>query len=222
LKQLVDIVKAMTRPKRIIVLGSSSLLAGAPDLGEKGRPLELSLDVDLLVEPCDARQAGVLHEAIGEGSLFHREYGVYADFMRPGIVETFPAGWQKRCVLLDGDRAVRCLSPIDLAIIKLQLGREKDVDLLRALLKAGIISIGALQKAYLATPMNEREMFKAGRILRRLEIECDSGDASTCPVVRESRRVYVASGKKSKAIRPAPVKKLSPPQAFLSRVSRFS
>ena len=99
LKQLVDIVKAMARPKQITVLGSSSLLADNPDLGEKGRPLELSLDVDLLVDPCDARQVGILHEAIGEGSLFHREYGVYADFMRPEITETLPTGWQKRCVL---------------------------------------------------------------------------------------------------------------------------
>ncbi len=122
LKQLLDIVKAMARPRQITVLGSSSLLAGNPDLGEKGRPLELSLDADMLVEPCDSGQAAVLHEAIGEGSLFHREYGVYADFMRPDIVETFPVGWEKRCVVLGRDRSVRCLNPIDLAIVKLKAG----------------------------------------------------------------------------------------------------
>jgi len=122
LKQLLDIVKAMARPRQITVLGSSSLLAGNPDLGEKGRPLELSLDADMLVEPCDSGQAAVLHEAIGEGSLFHREYGVYADFMRPDILETFPVGWEKRCVVLGRDRSVRCLNPIDLAIMKLKAG----------------------------------------------------------------------------------------------------
>ena len=175
LRQLIDIVKAMARPRRITVLGSSSLLAGRPDLGEKGRPLELSLDADMLVDPCDSRQAGVLHEAIGEGSLFHREYGVYADFMRPEIVETLPDGWEKRCIVLDQDKSVRCLNPMDLAIVKLKLGRDKDVDLLIAMIKTGVITLSALRKVYQSTSMGEREMFKAGRVLHKLERECGSG-----------------------------------------------
>jgi len=193
LKQLIDIVKAMTRPKQITVLGSSSLLAGNPELGEKGKPLELSLDVDLLVEPCNPRQVGVLHEAIGEGSLFQKEYGVYADFMMPDIEETLPTGWQKRCVFLDRDRSVRCLNPIDLAVVKLQLGREKDIVLLKSLVKEGVISIATLRQSYQATAMSERAMFKAGRILGRLESECAGGYASssgTPPVVCESKARY--------------------------------
>jgi hypothetical protein len=193
LKQLIDIVKAMAQPKQITVLGSSSLLAGSPELGEKGRPLELSLDADMLVEPCDSGQAGVLHEAIGEGSLFHREYGVYADFMKPDILETLPKGWEKRCIFLGRDRSVRCLNPIDLAIVKLKLGRDKDVDLLKALIKAGIITISALRKAYQAADMSEREMFKAGRLLRKLETEseaCYRAVPDTPPAVGESRSKY--------------------------------
>lgn len=200
LKQLIDIVKAITRPRQITVLGSSSLLAGNPDLGEKGRPLELSLDADFLVEPCDSRQAGVLHEAIGEGSLFHREYGVYADFMRPDITETFPAGWQGRCVYLGRDKSVRCLNPIDLAVVKLKLGREKDVELLKAMIKTGILTITALRKAYQDSVMTEREMFKAGRLLRRLELEYGEGYAVSSgdpPVVRESRVKYSRSARKA-------------------------
>jgi len=77
LKHLLEIVRSMLHPERIVVLGSSSLLATAPDLGEAGQPLELSLDADLLVEPCDAGQAAVVHEAIGEGSLFQSQYGIY-------------------------------------------------------------------------------------------------------------------------------------------------
>jgi hypothetical protein len=152
-----------------------------------------------MLDPCDERQAGVLHEAIGEGSLFHREYGVYADFLRPETVETFPDGWEKRCVLLDGDPSVRCLSPIDLAVVKLQIGREKDVALLKSLIKAGIISIKALRKAYQGTAMNERKMFKAGRLLRRLEVECEGGYSTSSditPVVRESRAKYKSVRKK--------------------------
>lgn len=208
LKQLIEIVQAITRPKRITVLGSSSLLAGNPDLGEKGRPLELSLDADFLVEPCDPRQAGVLHEAIGEGSLFHREYGVYADFLKPDIGETLPEGWEKRCVYLGPDRSVRCLNPIDLAVVKLKLGRDKDVDLLKAMIKAGILAIATLRKAYQESVMNEREMFKAGRLLRKLELECGGGydvASGDPPVVRESRagvgRAKPASAAKTRKTR---------------------
>lgn len=193
LKQLIDIVKAMTRPKQITVLGSSSLLASNPDLGEKGRPLELSLDADLLIEPCDEGQAGILHEAIGEGSLFHREYGVYADFMRPEIAETFPAGWQQRCIHLGRDRSVRCLNPIDLALVKLKLGREKDVALLQSMLKSGVINLAGLQKAHQETVMNERDMFKAGRLLRRLELDCEGGYKTSYdapPIAREAKAKF--------------------------------
>jgi hypothetical protein len=193
LRQLIDIVKAMVRPKQITVLGSSSLLAEDADLGETGRLLELSLDADLLVDPCDAEHAAILHEAIGEGSLFHREYGVYADFLRPAITETLPEGWERRCVLLDGDPSVRCLNVIDLAVLKLQIGREKDVSLLRSLIKAGVVSIDALRKAYQGTVMNERAMFKAGRILRQMEAESEKGTATSSdapPVVRESKAKY--------------------------------
>jgi len=175
------------------VLGSSSLLASRPELGAPGRALELSLDADLLIEPCDARQAGVVHEAIGEGSLFHREYGVYADVMRPEIAATLPAEWEKRCVCLGRDRAVRCLNPIDLAVVKLQLGRDKDIALLKAMLSEGVISIAALRQAYQAAAMSERAMFKAGRILRQLEVEQQAGGATppgTPPVVREARAKY--------------------------------
>jgi len=192
LKHVIEVVNSLLHPRQITVLGSSALLAFSPKLGELGNVLELSLDADLLVEPCDESKAAVAHEAVGEDSLFHREYGVYADFMRPEIVETFPKGWQKRCLLLEGDKSVRCLHPIDLAVIKLVLGREKDVSLLKSLIKTEIISIDALREAYQGITLNEREMFKAGRLLRRLELECGgySTSSEVPPVVREAKGKY--------------------------------
>jgi len=128
-----EVVIAMVHPQSITILGSSAFLAHDPDLGERGHPLELSLDADLLIVPCDERQAAVIHEAVGEGSLFHREYGVYADLMRPEIVTTLPKGWEGRCLPLGEYPSVRCVDPYDLAIVKLVLGRDKDMDLLKAL-----------------------------------------------------------------------------------------
>ena len=202
LKHVIEVVNSLLHPKRITVLGSSALLAHSADLGEPGNALELSLDADLLVEPCDEGSAAVAHEAIGEDSLFHKRNGVYVDLMRPEIVETFPIGWQKRCIFLDGNRSVRCLNPVDVALIKLVLGREKDVLLLRFLIRKEIVSIAALRTAYQRTPMNEQEMFKAGRLLRRLELEFggEYGESpGRGPVVREPRAGY--SGKRTKKLR---------------------
>ena len=160
------------KPQRIAVLGSSSLLASKPDLGEPGHPLELSFDADLLIDPCDEKQAAVIHEAIGEGSLFHKEYGVYADLMKPDIVETLPQGWQTRCLSLKDHETVQCLNPYDLAIVKLGLGRDKDRVLLKALLQEGILDLTMLREAYQKANMNEAALFKAGRTLHWLESEC--------------------------------------------------
>ncbi|MEI8123369.1 MAG: hypothetical protein WCI20_15170 [bacterium] len=67
------------------------------------------------------------------------------------------------------------------------------MDLLKAVIQAGVITIPALRKAYQETDMSEREMFKAGRLLRKLETECESGYGAalgTPPVGRESRAKY--------------------------------
>jgi hypothetical protein len=168
LKHILEAVKALIHPKKITVLGSSSLLAHDPSLGEPGQPLELSLDVDLLIEPSDEGQAAVLHEAVGEGSLFHREYGVYADLLRPEIEETLPPGWRDRCVAIEGLQHVKCLDPYDLAVAKLALAREKDMQLLRGLVTRGLIDPNVLRARYQQTPMDERRAARAGRALAAL------------------------------------------------------
>jgi len=158
----------MVHPREITILGSSSLLAMDPALGEVGQPLELSLDADLLIEPCDEKNAAVLHEAVGEGSLFHREYGVYVDVLRPNIDSTLPPGWRERRVPLSGLAEVRCLDAYDLAVVKLVLGREKDIDLLKALVFKGVLDMEKLRIRYSETPMVEAQMFGAGRNLAKL------------------------------------------------------
>lgn len=168
LKHVVEAVVALVHPVQITVMGSSSLLVLDPSLGELGQPLELSLDADLLLDPTDEAQAAVLHEAVGEGSLFHREYGVYVDLLRPKIEETLPPGWRERCTALAGVECVVCLDPYDLAVAKLAVGREKDTDLLRELIARGLLDIEQLRLRYLDTPMDEKRMFRTGRALARL------------------------------------------------------
>lgn len=165
LNHLLEAVRALARPRRVVVLGSSSLLPRHPQLGETGQPLELSLDADLLLEPVDQSLADLLKEAIGQDSRFEQRHGYYADILRPTIVETLPAGWESRLHPVAGFEQVFALDVYDLALVKLQVGRPKDLELLRALLRLGLVEAGRLQTHYEQTPLGEREATTAGRNL---------------------------------------------------------
>ena len=150
------------------MLGSSSLLPCHPQLGDAGQPLELSLDADLLLEPVDDSLATMLKDAVGHESAFEQRHGYYADILRPLIVETLPAGWESRLHPVAGYKNVFALDPYDLAIVKLMVGRQKDLDLLRALFRLGILEPGRLRAHYQHTPLGEHEAVAAGRNLTGL------------------------------------------------------
>ncbi len=67
---LIDAVRALTGCEQVTVAGSAALLAWDPTLGDADGPLEFTRDADLLVVPSDAQVAAIVHEALGEGSLF--------------------------------------------------------------------------------------------------------------------------------------------------------
>jgi hypothetical protein len=158
LKHLVQAIHALSKSNRICVLGSSALLGTFPELGDQGGPLELSFDADLLVEPCDEEMAAMIHEAVGEGSLFARREGYHADIMRPNIVETLPPGWESRLVRLDESANALALSPEDLIVAKMRVGRAKDMDLCRAMIDRSLITPAILRARLDATPMPESEV----------------------------------------------------------------
>lgn len=169
LRHVIEAVIGLVHPESVTVMGSSSVLAYDPGLGEMGQPLELSLDADLLVEPMDEAGAGVIHEAVGEGSLFHRTYGAYVDLLRPEIAGTLPQGWRDRCVAVEGAAPAVAIDPHDLAVAKLAVARAKDMVLLRELLRRGLVNMSTLRQRYQDTPMTEDRMFVAGRALAALQ-----------------------------------------------------
>jgi hypothetical protein len=176
---VLEAARGLVHPREMTVMGSTALLALGPDLGESGQPLELSLDADVLVEPFVDREAAVLHEAIGEGSLFHREYGVYLDLLRPQIAATLPPGWRLRRWPIEGASDALFLDPYDVALAKLVLGREKDLTLLHSLVQSQRIDLAKLRSRFGATPLNESELFNAGLRLNRLA--ADPGRAGSPP-----------------------------------------
>lgn len=80
------------------------------------------------MEPCDEELAAVLHKAVGEGSLFAKRTGYHADFLRPNIEESLLKGWHERLVPLEAVPNADALEPLDLMVVKLRVGREKDLE----------------------------------------------------------------------------------------------
>jgi hypothetical protein len=175
LKHLLDSVSALCAPERIVIMGSSSLLPLAPQLGGPGQPLEVSLDADFLIEPMDQMTADMLDEAIGNESLFEKRNGYHADILRPAIGEALPKGWETRLHPVADYKNVFALDVYDLALVKLMVGREKDLTLLRALFRLGIIELSRLREHYHKCPLGEREALAAGRNLAALLKEIGSG-----------------------------------------------
>ena len=168
LKHLIEATQALGRPERIRVLGSSALLASFPGLGEPGQPLELSFDADLLIEPCDSQLAAMLHEAVGEGSLFAQRTGYHADFLRPDILETLPTGWESVLVSLEGIANAGALAPADVAAVKLRLGRPKDLQLCRHLIGGALVTPDAIRRRLDAMRLVESEIVRVFARLREV------------------------------------------------------
>ena len=137
LQHILKSAQALADDCRIIVLGSASLLASFPELGQPGSPLVSTFDADLCPLPFDEATGTMLNEALGESHAFHARHGYHADILRDSIFETLPPGWEKRLVPVPGCENASAIDPHDLAAVKLMVARPKDLTLLRHLSAAG-------------------------------------------------------------------------------------
>ncbi len=165
LNRLVSAALALSECSTLLVLGSSSIFASFPELDSEDGPWETTYDADLLLEPIDKDTAAILGESIGNRSLHHNKYGFYADILHPSITDPFPPGWKDRLVPLDGFPNVWALDPHDLGMVKLCVGREKDLELVRALLQMKKLECAKLRERFRSLPLGEKELFRAGRNL---------------------------------------------------------
>ncbi len=158
LKHLAEAVRALAQSNAICILGSSALLASFPELGQEGDPLETSYDADMLLSPCDEQLAAMLHEAMGEGSLFAARTGYHVDILRPEIREMLPPGWESRALPLAGMANIVALAPEDVLVAKLRVGRAKDLEACRWLMAQGKVASQTLRSRLDHTPMPEAEV----------------------------------------------------------------
>jgi hypothetical protein len=156
LQHLVRSVRTLAADCEVIVLGSASLLASFPELGEGSEPLAVTYDADLCPQPFDETTALMIHESLGESGAFHLRHGYHVDVLRDSIFETLPPGWRERLVSVPDCDGAFALDPQDLAATKLLVGRSKDIALVRQLAASGRVSRPIVEKRLDAIPKAER------------------------------------------------------------------
>ena len=126
LEHIVRAAGEITRQIQIVVIGSQAILGSVPNAGAV---LLASMEADLF--PLHAPElADETDGAIGEGSLFHEQFGYYAHGVGPETA-TLPEGRRARLVSIRNASTCNveglCLEVHDLAIAKYVAGREKDL-----------------------------------------------------------------------------------------------
>ncbi len=146
LQHLIRSASALAGDRRFLVLGSASLLASFPELGEASSALAATYDADLCPEPFDELTGLMLEEALGENRAYFRRHGYHADVLRDSALETLPLGWRDRLVPVPDCPTGFALDPSDLAAVKLLVGRPKDLALVRLLHSTGYIDAASVRR----------------------------------------------------------------------------
>ena len=175
-KELEHIIRAageIAKVRRIIVLGSQSILGQFPDLSEslpESNHLEIalttqsrdilfrSIEADIMV-PDSEEKTEMIEAAIGELSAFHNTFGYYAQ----GVDRTtskLPEGWENCLVEICNDNtngiSGLCLEIHDLIISKLYAGRKRDIEFFHAAVNLGLLSKESLMERLNVTPMSDK------------------------------------------------------------------
>ena len=153
LDHILRAAKEITGKSRFVIVGSQSLHGKGIDVDS----LLVSQEADLYI-PGMERETELLN-AIGEGSRFHETYGYYADPVGE-LTAVLPKGWKGRLVNLppgdtNGAQGL-CLEPHDMAVSKYIAGRDKDLELLRELIKQGALDKATLLDRLAQTTVDER------------------------------------------------------------------
>jgi len=156
LQHLVGAASALAEDCRLVVIGSTSLLTAFPEMGRDDGPLAYTFDPDLCPEPFDEVTALMLDQALGESETFHLRHGYHTDILRPAIFETLPEGSQHRLVSVPGVQKAKALDPVDLAAVKVLIGRAKDLNLVRLLIAQGKVAWPAVPDRVFHIAIDER------------------------------------------------------------------
>lgn len=143
LEHLIRAAGSILGDDEIIVIGSQSIV-GAVDYVLPALTT-LSIEADLLpIDDPDEHKLDLIDGTIGEDSMFHEAFGVYAQGVSPTTAR-LPTGWRDRLRPLRNHNTRQitgwCLDPTDLVVSKLLAGRPKDFGFCRAVFESTIITV---------------------------------------------------------------------------------
>ena len=144
----------------VMVVGSQAILG---TFAERELPdaavASIEADIAFFDDP-EREKADLVTGAIGELSLFHSTFGIYAEGV---AIETIvlPVGWRERLVILKSPNTASakglCLERHDVAASKLVAYREKDQAYVRALLESGQLDADTLRDRIATLPIAEQQ-----------------------------------------------------------------
>jgi hypothetical protein len=173
LEHLIRVAGSIADDTEIIIIGSQSILGQFPNA-----PATLLVSADADLYPRNRPElAELIDGSIGEGSLFHEQYGYYVQ----GVSEhtaTLPREWRQRLVKLVNANTCGvvglCLDANDLAVSKYIAGRQKDLEFTRELAAHAMTSADIL-----LARIEETEVPEEHRILVRARIRRDFASAKS-------------------------------------------
>lgn len=171
LEHLIRAAGAISGSKRVIVIGSQSILGQFPS----GAPARATLSVEADLLPIDAPEmADLITGTIGELSAFHDSWGYFGDGVSIDTA-VLPQDWQSRLIPIDNENTNGyvglCLEVHDLLISKYVAGREKDREFCRAVAEAGLVSPQILRERLIST---EVESQRRDLIFAWIDSDCGS------------------------------------------------
>ena len=139
LELALDTCAAATGEREYIVVGAVSIVGPCP---APPPALVMSADIDLFPR---ARESAAINAAIaarcGVGSVFEDENGFYVEGVGRWTLLTALPDWEQRLVKVESASGIVgwCLSALDLAVVKLDAAREKDLLYVKEMLRACIV-----------------------------------------------------------------------------------
>lgn len=173
-------VCALAGGRRVLLFGSS-LFASFPDADPWVIGVAVTIDADFFIEPDDPALRVRMTDLLGEDNEYHQARGYYGDFVDLRLADAFPQGWRDRLVPMPGFANVLALSPMDMAVSKVnatarsrldkRFGRReadrglKDINTLVALVKAGLLDEKELSRQVTALDHEPALIVECARVL---------------------------------------------------------
>jgi hypothetical protein len=140
---LLSAAQALCGHREYVIVGSLSVL-GMAGVAAIPADMTVSIDADCYTRADPARVFD-LRGALGEGSAYHRDHGIYLHPVSPKL-PTLPDDWEQRLIRVPRDGLVASfLDPNDAAVSKLARGEPRDLRWVRAGLRAGIVSLAVVR-----------------------------------------------------------------------------